>query len=59
MGSLLTLLQVMKEFGVENLVDCGDVAAVRQVFVTLQNNRGVIHFAAFKAVGESVAKPLA
>ena len=40
-------------------IDCGDAAALRQVFAAEKNIRGVIHFAAFKAVGESVAKPLA
>ena len=40
-------------------IDCGDVAALRQVFEAEKDIKGVIHFAAFKAVGESVAKPLA
>ena len=40
-------------------IDCGDAAALRQVFAAEQDIKGVIHFAAFKAVGESVAKPLA
>ena len=40
-------------------IDCGDVAALRQVFAAEQDIKGVIHFAAYKAVGESVAKPLA
>ena len=40
-------------------IDCGDAAALRQVFEAEQEIKGVIHFAAFKAVGESVAKPLA
>ncbi|WP_151086452.1 UDP-glucose 4-epimerase GalE [Hymenobacter baengnokdamensis] len=39
-------------------IDCGDADALRQVFKTEGNVQGVIHFAAFKAVGESVAKPL-
>ncbi|MEJ7662155.1 MAG: hypothetical protein WKG07_22600 [Hymenobacter sp.] len=35
-------------------------AALRQVFQSRrQDIQGVIHFAAFKAVGESVQKPLA
>lgn len=38
-------------------VDCTDAAAMREIFST-ENLSGVIHFAAFKAVGESVAKPL-
>ncbi|MDQ2771975.1 MAG: UDP-glucose 4-epimerase GalE [Bacteroidota bacterium] len=40
-------------------IDCGDAAALRQVFEAEQDIKGVIHFAAYKAVGESVAKPLA
>ena len=40
-------------------IDCGDVAALRQVFAAEPDIQGVIHFAAFKAVGESVTKPLA
>ncbi len=38
--------------------DCTDKAFMRQVF-TETNPMGVIHFAAYKAVGESVDKPLA
>ncbi len=40
-------------------IDCGDAEALRQVFKAEGNIAGVIHFAAFKAVGESVRKPLA
>ncbi|QIX61433.1 UDP-glucose 4-epimerase GalE [Hymenobacter sp. BT18] len=40
-------------------IDCGDVEALRAVFAEEGSLRGVIHFAAFKAVGESVQKPLA
>jgi UDP-glucose 4-epimerase len=40
-------------------IDCGDAEALRQVFKTEGDIAGVIHFAAFKAVGESVQKPLA
>ena len=40
-------------------IDCGDVAALREVFEQEKDIRGVIHFAAFKAVGESVQQPLA
>ena len=39
-------------------VDCTDAAALRQVFQQEGNVQGVVHFAAFKAVGESVQKPL-
>ncbi|GAC1594142.1 MAG: UDP-glucose 4-epimerase GalE [Hymenobacter sp.] len=40
-------------------IDCADEAALRGVFQTERGIQGVIHFAAFKAVGESVQKPLA
>jgi UDP-glucose 4-epimerase len=40
-------------------VDCGDADALRQVFMQEGDIEGVIHFAAFKAVGESLQKPLA
>ncbi|RAU84151.1 UDP-glucose 4-epimerase GalE [Pontibacter arcticus] len=39
-------------------IDCTDVSAMRTVFQQEQNIAGVIHFAAFKAVGESVAEPM-
>ncbi|WP_201977629.1 UDP-glucose 4-epimerase GalE [Hymenobacter rubidus] len=40
-------------------IDCADNAALRTVFQTEEKIDGVIHFAAYKAVGESVQKPLA
>ena len=40
-------------------IDCGDADALRGVFRAEAGIAGVIHFAAYKAVGESVAKPLA
>ena len=40
-------------------IDCGNAEALHQVFKAEGNIQGVIHFAAFKAVGESVQKPLA
>ncbi|WP_035565099.1 UDP-glucose 4-epimerase GalE [Hymenobacter sp. IS2118] len=40
-------------------IDCADEAALRSVFAAEPDIAGVIHFAAFKAVGESVQKPLA
>ncbi len=40
-------------------IDCADQAALRGVFAAEKDIAGVIHFAAYKAVGESVAKPLA
>ena len=39
-------------------IDCTDKGALRKVFELEQNIQGVIHFAAYKAVGESVAEPL-
>lgn len=39
-------------------VDCNDRRAFSKVFEEHKNIEGVIHFAAYKAVGESVADPL-
>ncbi|RSK31189.1 UDP-glucose 4-epimerase GalE [Hymenobacter metallilatus] len=39
-------------------IDCNDVEALRAVFAEEGSLRGVIHFAASKAVGESLQKPL-
>lgn len=39
-------------------VDCNDVQALDRVFELETNIQGVIHFAAYKAVGESVENPL-
>ncbi|TGE26524.1 UDP-glucose 4-epimerase GalE [Hymenobacter metallicola] len=39
-------------------IDCGDEAALRGVFDQESDIRGIIHFAAYKAVGESVQQPL-
>ena len=39
-------------------IDVADTAALRRVFETEQTIEGAIHFAASKAVGESVNKPL-
>ncbi|MDR1813750.1 MAG: UDP-glucose 4-epimerase GalE [Tannerella sp.] len=38
--------------------DCNDKAAVEKVIADNQEIAGIIHFAAFKAVGESVQQPL-
>ncbi|WP_018476498.1 UDP-glucose 4-epimerase GalE [Pontibacter roseus] len=38
--------------------DCNDAAALTDVFEKEQGIAGVIHFAAYKAVGESVAEPI-
>ena len=40
-------------------IDCGNAEALHQVFRQEGDIKGVIHFAAYKAVGESVQKPLA
>ncbi|QNE41261.1 UDP-glucose 4-epimerase GalE [Hymenobacter sp. NBH84] len=40
-------------------IDCGDADSLRDVFNREKDVQGIIHFAAFKAVGESVQKPLA
>ncbi|MCI7310822.1 MAG: UDP-glucose 4-epimerase GalE [Prevotella sp.] len=39
-------------------VDCCDKAALEQIFTKYADIKGIIHFAASKAVGESVEKPL-
>lgn len=39
-------------------VDCADISAIRDAFMQHRDAVGVIHFAALKAVGESVQKPL-
>ena len=53
--------------GIENItgirpafeqVDCCDLSALKNVFRKYSNIQGIIHFAASKAVGESVEKPL-
>ena len=40
-------------------IDCGNADALRQVLQQEGDVAGVIHFAAYKAVGESMQKPLA
>lgn len=39
-------------------LDCNDVAGLRNLFTKHEGIKGIIHFAASKAVGESVEKPL-
>lgn len=39
-------------------VDCNDESAIEEIFTRHPDIQGVIHFAASKAVGESVQKPL-
>jgi UDP-glucose 4-epimerase len=60
MESVLTGLRDILGRGVScHHIDCGDAAALREVFKKEGDVQGVIHFAAFKAVGESLNKPLA
>lgn len=40
------------------LIDCNDRAGMQAIFEKYQGIEGIIHFAASKAVGESVQKPL-
>ncbi|MBN9300519.1 MULTISPECIES: UDP-glucose 4-epimerase GalE [Dysgonomonas] len=39
-------------------LDCNDIDGLRKLFTTHSDINGIIHFAASKAVGESVQKPL-
>ena len=39
-------------------VDCNDMEAMKEVFLRYEGIKGIIHFAASKAVGESVQLPL-
>jgi UDP-glucose 4-epimerase len=39
-------------------VNCADAVAMKKVFAVHSGIKGIIHFAAYKAVGESVEKPL-
>lgn len=39
-------------------VDCTDISALRNVFSKYPNIDGIIHFAALKAVGESIQQPV-
>lgn len=41
-----------------HLVDCTDYAGLKEVFQAEKDIEGVIHFAAYKAVGESVQNPI-
>ncbi|WP_192822401.1 UDP-glucose 4-epimerase GalE [Rufibacter sp. LB8] len=52
------LAQILGHVVVCHKVDCTDAAALQEVFSQEGDIAGVIHFAAFKAVGESVAEPL-
>lgn len=52
------LAQILGKEPVCYKVDCTDAAALQDVFEQEGDIFGVIHFAAYKAVGESVAQPL-
>ena len=52
------LLAILRRDVVCHDIDCGDADALREVLKKEGDVAGVIHFAANKAVGESVAKPL-
>ena len=41
-----------------HVLDCNDLPGLRKLFAANQDIKGIIHFAASKAVGESVQKPL-
>ncbi|MEG1643026.1 MAG: UDP-glucose 4-epimerase GalE [Bacteroidales bacterium] len=41
-----------------NKIDCNDKGSMKSLFEREKNIKGIIHFAASKAVGESVVKPL-
>ncbi len=55
---LAGLRKIVGEEVASHQVDCNDEAALAAVFEAEGPIRGVIHFAAFKAVGESVQNPL-
>lgn len=54
---LTGIAQILGEQPVLYKTDCGNEAAMREIFLK-EKPAAVIHFAAFKAVGESVEKPL-
>jgi UDP-glucose 4-epimerase len=55
---LTGIAQILGHEVVCHKVDCTDAKALQEVFTKEGDIAGVIHFAAFKAVGESVAEPL-
>ncbi|QHL88320.1 UDP-glucose 4-epimerase GalE [Nibribacter ruber] len=52
------IAQILGQQVVCHKVDCTDAKVLQEVFTKEGDIAGVIHFAAFKAVGESVAEPL-
>lgn len=57
-GMVGRLEQILGKKVVVYDIDCRDVSALDRVFTDHPDTFGVIHFAAFKAVGVSVEKPL-
>ncbi len=55
---LQRLAQILGKEVVCHSIDCTDAKALEEVFAQEGDIAGVIHFAAFKAVGESVGQPL-
>lgn len=55
---LQRLAQILGKEVVCYSIDCTDARALEEVFAKEGDIAGVIHFAAFKAVGESVSQPL-
>ncbi len=50
--------KIIKQKVIAYNIDCNDLQAMNEVFEQEGNIAGVIHFAAYKAVGESVTSPL-
>ena len=61
-NSSKTVMQGLEEITGKSIplyeIDCNDKTAMKAVFEKEGNIEGVIHFAAYKAVGESVKEPL-
>jgi len=57
-GILKSIEKIIKKSVKFYEIDCLDIAALRNIFRIEKNIDGVIHFAANKAVGESVIDPL-
>ena len=54
---LKQLEELLEESVIYHEIDCCDKDSFRALFEKEKNIEGVIHFAAFKAVGESVQNP--
>ena len=61
-NSSLSVLERLKQITAEQplfeQIDLNDKKKIKQLFISYPSIRGIIHFAAFKAVGESVNNPL-